>query len=92
MNNFPSQEAWKNTVIVILFQVFSKDFHEPTFHTCVNVNLVCSLYATRSNTFFMIMITDSYRHNVIDMEIKIMSVQYHNYHANVIWLASWKHV
>lgn len=42
--------------------------------------------------FFTIMITDNYRQNVIDIKIKIMSVQYNNYLENDIWLASWTQV
>lgn len=32
----------------------------------------------------MIMVTNNYRQNVIDMEVKIMSVQYNNYLENAI--------
>ena len=38
------------------------------------------------------MTTDNYKQNFIDMEIKIMSLQYNNYLKNVIWLASWEQV
>lgn len=56
------------------------------------VKLVCSLDASRSNNFLWLWLLIIIGQNVIDMEFKIMSVQYNNYLENAIWLASRKQI